>query len=281
MKEEEKMSLKTLCSTVVLLMAASLAIAAAGSAHAATIPAVDAGFVTEAGGSAKGDGTLVPSATFNYSVGRELHYSAGFLGSALTPLNRNNYFVFDLSGAPAMIATATLKIHAGTLESVDTVEECVLLAPLDPGGALGDAGFLMSAHAAGASAFDDPGDLAIGVAMAMHGNIAGGTGPLGVAAITPADDGTILSIPFTPAGVAHLNGMLGGMAILGGTVTTATPPGTPQQPFGFTGPDIPGGDPLIPYLEVTYVPEPASSLLLALGGLLLSRRTAGLHSGDL
>lgn len=271
-EEGKKMSVGTLLSTAVLVTAASLATAAAGSARAATIPAVDAGFVTEAGGSAKGDGTLVPSATFNYSVGRELHYGTGFLGSALAPLNRNNYFVFDLSGAPAMIATATLKIHAGTLESIDTVEEFVLLAPFDPGGALGDAGFLMSAHAAGTSAFDDPGDLAIGVAMAMHDNIAGGAGPLGAAAITFADDGVLLSIPLMPAGVAYLNGMLGGMAILGGTVTTAPPPGTPQQPFGLTGPDLPGGDPLTPHLEVTYVPEPASLFLLAIGGLILSRR---------
>ena len=45
------------------------------------VPASDAGFVTEAGGSAKGDGTVsgAESATYNYSVGRELHYSSGAL----------------------------------------------------------------------------------------------------------------------------------------------------------------------------------------------------------
>lgn len=259
--------------TIMFVAAAAFAAAAVTSVYADSFHAVDAGFVTEAGGSAKGDGTLVPSATFNYSVGRELHYGAGFLGSPLASLNRNNYFVFDLSGAPAMIATATLKVYAGMLESVDTVEEFVLLAPFDPGGALGDAGFLMSEHAAGPSAFDGPGDMAIDVAMAMYGNIAGGAGPLGVAAITAADDGTILSIPLMPAGIAYLNSMLGGMAILGGTVTTAPPPGTPQQPFGFTGPDIPGGDPLTPYLEVTYVPEPASLASLAIGALALLRQS--------
>ncbi len=45
--------------------------------------------------------------------------------------------------------------------------------------------------------------------------------------------------------------------------------------FGFTGPDIPGADPLTPTLEITFVPEPATLSLLALGSLtLLPRRRA-------
>ena len=38
-------------------------------------------------------------------------------------------------------------------------------------------------------------------------------------------------------------------------------PGTPQQPFGFTGPDIPGGDPLTPKFGLTLVPEFGSANL--------------------
>ncbi len=34
---------------------------------------------------------------------------------------------------------------------------------------------------------------------------------------------------------------------------------------GFTGPDIPGGDPLTPTLDVTLIPEPGTATLVALG----------------
>jgi len=69
-----------------------------------------------------------------------------------------------------------------------------------------------------------------------------------------------------------LNLFLGSSLVLGGTVSTA-PPGTfPQQPFGFTGPDIPGGDILTPTLEIvtlSSVPEPATVLLIVIGSLAL------------
>ncbi len=42
----------------------------------------------------------------------------------------------------------------------------------------------------------------------------------------------------------------GGLVLLGGSVSSVVLPGTPQQPFGFTGPDIPGGDPLTPTLTL-------------------------------
>ena len=90
-------------STLGLAAAAFTAPAAA----AEVVTATDAGFVTMAGGSAKGDGTVAPDATYNYSVGRELHYGAGALFSPLAAMDRKNYFVFDLTGITDTIVSAT------------------------------------------------------------------------------------------------------------------------------------------------------------------------------
>lgn len=230
----------------------------------ATLTAIDSGFVTEMGGSAKGDGTVVAPATYNYSVGRELHYGGGFLGSPLAAMDRNNYFIFDLSGVvPGTITSATLKIFAGTYESVDFSEEFVLVAPMDPGAALGEAGFLLAANAVGTTAFDEAGDPAISTALGLYVNLESGPGPLGGKTISSADDGDILTILLDPGGLGYLNAFAGGMVILGGKVTTAPPPDSPQQPFGFTGPLV-GPDPTpTPMLDITIIPEPGSGILVA------------------
>jgi hypothetical protein len=263
-------------------------------ARAVTLSALDAGFVTMAGDSAKGDGTLVASATYNYSVGYEMHYSTGALGmppgsTPLAPMDRNNYFVFDLSSLGAPITSATLLLPAGMLESVDGVEVFDVVAPLAPMAALGDAGTLMAAHGAGPMAFDSPLDPAVGVAAALYGNIEGGAGTvLGSLAITPVDDFTIVAIPLTAPGVGYLNAFLAGPVIFGGSVPSiAIPSGTPQQPFGLTAPAIPGVGPSVPKLVVTVVPEPSTLILgiasLAVLGLVAwrkkFRRPCGFFSG--
>jgi len=240
-----------------------------GPAAAVTLTAIDSGFVTPVGGSAKGDGT-VSGATYNYSVGREAHFSLGFLFSPSVAMDRKNYFVFDLTGVTTPIASASLDLYAGTYEGVDPSEVFDLVAPADVGAAISDTSFLLSENAVGPTAFDDAADPAIGVATALYGNLAGGPStPLASTSISAADDATTLSIALDPAGVGFLNGFLGGIVVLGGSVPTAIPPGTPQQPFGLTGPDIPGGDPLTPSLTLTFVPEPglAPLVALALSGL--------------
>lgn len=57
-------------------------------------------------------------------------------------MDKNNYFVFDLSSLGAAIATAKLLIPAGMLESVDGVEMFEVKAPSAPVAALGDAAML-------------------------------------------------------------------------------------------------------------------------------------------
>ena len=232
-------------------------------APAAVILASDAGFVTEAGGSAKGDATVAPGAKYNYSVGRELHYSAGFLFSPLVAMDRRNYFVFDLTGVTDPIISATLTLWSGTLESVDATESYGLFETTDVPGALGIAAAL--AGATMTTAYDDAGDPLIADAASLYMKLAASPVFLGGIVISSAADDSFIDITFTPGGLGYLNSFLGSTVILGGKVPTAIPPPSPQQPFGFTGPDsFPGGK--TPKLTVTTVPEP-SAVVLVLGAL--------------
>jgi len=224
------------------------------------LTAVDAGFVTEAGGSAKGDGTVVSSAKYNYSVGWEVHYATGALGSPLAPMDRRNYFVFDLAGVTDPIVGATLTLWTGTLESVDASEGYGLFDITDPPGALG----LATALAGGTSTteFDSIGDPLVTAASTLYSKIADGPLFLGGMVLTSAEDDSFVEITLTPSGIGYINTFLGGKLMLGGKVPSAVPPDSPQQPFGLTGPDIGGGDPKTPTLTITTVPETCSAVVL-------------------
>ena len=236
-------------------------------ATALELAASDTGFVTSAGGSAKGDG---PAARFNYSVGWELHYADGAPPPPLVAMERRNYFVFDLAAVAMPISSAVLKLWTGTLESADASETLVLKVPTDQAGARADAMALLTTPYPGG--FDSPGDIAVAVAASLYGKLGAGTGMLATLDIGHADDSSFLSISFTPAGVALLNALrlAHGPVILSGVVSSIdVGAGSPQQPFGFTGPDIPGGDAKTPLLVLGLVPEPASPLLLVAGLLVV------------
>lgn len=256
-------------STVVSRVGMALVLAGSGTGVNAAefhLLALDSGFVTAMGGSAKGDSHLAPPAKYNYSVGYELHYAAGFYSPTLAAMDRKNYFVFDLGALPGPIVSASLKLWSGKLESADAFETYVLLDTVDQPGALSDAGALASSSV---SAFDDEGDFGIAVAASMYAKLGAGTATLASLDVTHMLDASFLTIGFTPAGISHLNALRtsGGAAVLSGKVTTVDTVGgtTPQQPFGFTGPDIAGGGPLVPVLMVSTVPEPAHGLLLLAG----------------
>jgi len=185
-------------------------------------------------------------------------------------MDRSNYFVFDTSGLSGTLVSASLVLWTGTYESSDPSETFDVVAPLDPGAALSDADSLLIANAAGSTEFDESGDPAIGMASALYGNIAASPVlPLGSALISSSLDDSFLTIPLTD--LTYISAFLGGPLFLGGTVPTADPGGaTPQQPFGFTGPDVPGGiDPTIPVLilelESVLIPEPSTAALALLG----------------
>jgi hypothetical protein len=242
----------------------------AGSASAASfgIPASDAGFVTEAGGSAKGDSTLAPPAKYNYSVGFELHYATGALGPVLAPMMRKNYFVFDLAAISEPIASAKLVLWTGTLETSDPSELYLLKESTDMPGVLGLATALASGSAI--SDFDSTSDPLVMAAVTLFSKLADGPLALGGIVLTPAMDDSFVEISFSPAALGWLSGFAGGKLLLAGVVPSVVPPAFPQQPFGFTGPDVPGGGPLTPMLLITTVPEPAAWLLLLGGGTLLA-----------
>ena len=273
-------------------MSCSLLVLGIGPAAAVTISldALDAGFVTEDGGSAKGDGTVAPPATFNYSAGREEHFAGGALGAPLAYMDRKNYFVFDLSAVTGPITGATLKIYMGPdtappfpggehgYESLDPTETYELLEITDQAMALGLAADLLTLNTSvGPGAFDDPADPGVMIAKDLHGALGDGPLVLGGYVASPADDGMTIEIPITPGGLGYLGLFAGGPVVLAGAVPTSLP-GMPdidsQLLFGFTGPDIPGGDVLTPVLEVTYIPEPGSTLIAVLGlaALLVRRR---------
>lgn len=259
------------------LAAAALAAVGIDPAAATTIAAIDAGFVTIMGGSAKGDGTAsMGGATYNYSVGYEVHYASGALSPPpYAPMPRRNYFVFDLSGVTVPAASVTLKLWTGKLESVDPFEVYALAAPSDMAAALPIAAHLASGTST--ADFDSPDDPLVIEAKDLFPLL--GTGPMLAMplVITSAMDSGFIDLVFTPSAVTFINGFLGAKVMLSGLVPTidGMPPMTPQQPFGFTGPDIPGGGPLTPKLILTPVPEPGPAPLLLLGGgtlLLILRR---------
>ena len=264
---------------------------AADSARATTVTltAIDAGFVTMAGGSAKGDGTVSP-ADYNYSVGREEHFIDGALFSPLVYMDRKNYFVFDLSSVTGPITSATLEVYMGPgvappfpggthgYESLDATETFELFETTDPGSALTAIDALEDiAGTVGSAGFDEVSDPGVTIGAGLYPVLGDGPLLLGGTITSPADDGTSLIIPITPGGLGYLDLFAGSSLVLAGSLTTATDPSPSpdvdsQLIFGFTGPDIPGGDPLTPTLEITFVPEPTSMVLLGLGGLLLMKR---------
>ena len=250
------------------VVAAAVSFCGSARADVIAISAFDSGFVTEMGGSAKGDGTVAPTAAYNYSVGFELHYGSGALFSPLAPMYRKNYFVFDLSSVTEPLTEAKLTLWTGTLESSDLPGEVYALHEItDMPAAL--AGGTMS------SAFDSPSDPLVMDAALLYTKLADGPLMLGAIGLTTAMDDTFVEITFSAAGVAYLSTFIGGSVVLSGLVPSAVPPTFPQQPFGLTGPDIPGGDSKTPLLTLTTIPEPRSLLLVLLATAAITRRPRG------
>lgn len=256
-------------------------------AEIVTVDAMDAGFVTIEGGSAKGDGTVAPPATFNYSVGQEVHFDDGSLTGSLEFMLRKNYFVFDLAGVSEPITSASLMVYMGPdtgpdypggehgYESLDPFEDYALLETTDPGMALGIIDDLLVGNLTGGpGAFDDPTDPLVIAAMDLYG-ILGDGAPLATITTTSDDDDTFLMIDFTPIGVDYLNMFPGGPVVLAGELTTVGGVDTTELIFGFTGPDLLGGTTpgFVPKLIVTTIPEPAGATVVIVAfGLLANVR---------
>ena len=257
------------------------------------LDAGNCGFVTEVGGSSHGDGTLVFPATFNYSVGQAEHFDDGSLTGALDYVDRKNYFIFSLAGVTDPIVSASLTLYMGPdtgpdypagehgYESLDPTEEFVILETTDPGAAIGLASDIFSASLTeGPDAFDMPDDPMVIAAADLYSLLGDGT-PLAGITTSSDDDGTFLTIDFTPAGIDYLNMFLGGPVLLAGSLPSVDGVDTTELIFGFTGPDVTGfggGSPeFIPNLTVSTIPEPGTCILVLCGSVISfarrSRRT--------
>ncbi|RMF96721.1 MAG: hypothetical protein D6727_07365 [Gammaproteobacteria bacterium] len=274
-------------------------------AWSVSLVATDSGFVTEAGGTDKFDGLASP-ATGNYSVGYELACPSGGLCGAFVPMQRKNYFVFDLSSISAPIVGASLELFAppGSYESGgpgtadDDPFETYVIGATDPAAVPAVLGSISAIGAVSSTAEVDSGcadplspgpgdDPLVCEAALLYGMLADslgavGPGPADLSApgtfaiaskdVTKADEGSVVSITFDAGGVAYLDSFAGGIVVLSGALTTSDVPGLlPQSIFGFT--DVTTVPPPTLIVETAVIPLPAGVwLLVSAMGLLLASR---------
>jgi hypothetical protein len=245
------------------------------------LAAEDSGFYNSVGRHSKLDGSpsfgMATPATFNYSVGT-IDEGPPFGPPGIPPdVFRKNYFTFDLTGvAPGSVSSATLKLFlpVGGYSGAPSLTYKLFgsLVPGLPG---------MAALSADLKDVYDPGigsELATALGLfAKIGDTKTAMIPdFGSITVTVADEGSILTMPLTPAGITYLNLYAGGDVVLGGELTGLTTVGPPDDPpvylFGFTSPVIPGVVPWsmgsvsptpTPMLEIV-VPEPGIATLFGL-----------------
>ncbi len=257
-----------------MFMGALLHSAAVGAASL-ELSAINAGFLTAEGGASNFDGLLVEMATYNYSVGWELHYDGGGLKPTVPLIyqEKRNYFVFDLGAVvdPITSAIVELGFPAGGYTSPDATETFILsetpimaaelamlkmppmvpappLFDIDPAAIGGIAAMPGGLFEALTAVYDD-----FGISLGSYTRGAG-----------DADDP--IAIPLGPAGIAYLNANLGGTVVLGGKLTSITGGAVAEELFGLTDPwlDVapPGYAPLtLPpalLLETTPIPLPGA-----------------------
>jgi hypothetical protein len=223
-------------SLSVWLPLVAVLLASTHPASAVAIPSADAGWYDETG--------FHDPSNLNYVAG-----ACFAIGSCSTvqPLEYRNFFVFDLTSVVTPVAAATLRlsnppggyISPDASETYTVTDVSTSIASL-----VGGTG--------GLAAFTDLGSGAVYGSLMM----------------TAADNGTVVSIVFSPAGLAAINGALGGTFAVGGFVTTIGG-GFPftELVFGSSGSLSDTRE-----LDLTLVPEPSSMLLLASGVLALSLR---------
>ncbi len=269
--------------------------AAVAGPASVTVPFCDAGFFGADGRSSKEDGEALGAPT---TVPGFANYHAG-LSTSLTFEDEEvrNFFVFDWTDAlasfggtiPGPVRSATLRLYnpgtkpdgADGYSSPDATETYYLS---DSGAASPAMVMDHYDHPLSVGPFagvDESGD-----AMFVYSELASGP-EFGSVAISAADDGSYVEIPLTPIGLDFLNLELGEFDMFGdpffafgGKITTiGGTPGGADEPdeiaFGFTHPNgfgSPDTSAAPPELLLTFVPEPASVVLLAVGVVMSRRR---------
>lgn len=203
------------------------------------------------------DGSYAPG-LMNYFVGYSI---------PSTPIERRNWFVFDLGGVSEPITSAKLTLylpgdpaHPGEpcgYISPDATEDYLVTTSTFHWTAFADAFAAPAPPPVIASMFDT-----LGTGM-----------PFAVTTISADACGTDVVLDVTPEGLAALNAAAGDAIVVGGRLTDLlATPGTPPSELVFAYTDIPS--PLMPFprLEVTTVPEPGPIAALAVGAALATRR---------
>lgn len=219
--------------------------------------------------------TLELSSTFSGGIHAGGATAPGFMNYYVgysvpsTPVERRNYFIFDLTGLHAgdgLVVSATLKLFLpggpsmplGFISSEPTEDYRV-----------SGSGFHWTAFA---SAFG--GTATPPMLDAMFGTM--GTGAAyGLTTISSDHGGTDVEIALSGAAIAAINASLGDHFLVTGRLPDIHPgtPGTPPSELVFAYTDIPHPLMPMPRLEVVRVPGPAGGIVIAAaGGWLCMRR---------
>lgn len=236
-----------------------------GSAVTVSIDAVTSGFMIGAGNS-------------DHIVGSTIqNYQAGY--NKTTDETAKNWFVFDIPtllpgeviiGAAISLYLPTFPPDAGFGYGSGDPSETFTLFTLD---------------AAQLAVIDAPtilGDLATGADFDAWFPMLGAGGDIAAdGVVTKADEGSSIVLPFSPEAMTYLEGSVGSPVLFGGLVSSIDNPPAADiaealfhhtHPGGIGGPSTP--TPTL-ILELAFIPEPTSTLLLAIGLASLSSGLQG------
>lgn len=189
-----------------------------------------------------------------------------------TDPERRNFFLFDFTTLPALppgaITAGSLKLYVPFFAPGITI---------DPGdGYISPDPFEVYRVTTTPYTVDEMADPTHSAAAATAIFATLGTGLLmGEVAVSPADKGTFLDIPLTPAAVTGINAMMGsGKLAVGGRITSLSFIPPDELLFGFTDMAAPHMEGKEPYLSLTVVPAPAGACLFGTCFMLARRRRA-------
>ncbi len=213
--------------------------------------------------------------TFSGGMHDDGSYAPGFMNYFVgysipsTPIERRNWFVFDLGDVSEPIISAALKLYLPG-DPDHPGEPCGYISP----DATED--YLVTTSTFDWTAFADVfGAPAPPSVIAPMFDTLGTGMPFAVTTVSIDGCGADVVMEVTPEGLAALNAAAGDAIVVGGRLTELlATPGIPPSELVFAYTDIPS--PLMPFprLEVTTIPEPASIAVLTLGAALAVRRRA-------
>ncbi len=214
---------------------------------------------------------LTIESTFSSGFKADGSYTPGFMnyytGYSVpsTPVERRNWFIFDLSGVSEPIVSATLKLYMPG-DPDHPGEPCGYISP-DP-----TEDYLVTTSTFHWTAFAEAFGMPLPPPMIVPLYESLGTGvPFALATVSGDACGSDVEMEVTPEGLAGLNAAIGDSIVVGGRLTDLLDtPGTPPSELAFAYTDIPS--PLMPFprLEIVTVPEPATGILTAIGAALLA-----------